>query len=263
MSETSFHIRNTFVAKRVAKDLRAALLERKLAFQHHRCLNLVAEMFGFANWTALERGAASLNPSAYDQDANPEVVSARFERHVRVLVDVDVPRAVALDVVRQIKPTSSPTGEAAPKRKDPFTDEEFFNVAEGFARKMVSGLGTSSHFRPIALGVVADTRKLVQVNIADSDDASDEGSARYIRELLAKQNIDRYTVIYQAELVGSAAAAARTAAGNQMIGVNAALEPAVLSPEAGPGSVPLSGLPETALFVITWSRTGKGNDRLY
>lgn len=102
-----FHANDSALAKRVAKSLKKELDDLVVPTTLGECQNVVARMYGFANWHEMEADLGRHVPSPDDGAASVEEVAIRRLRHVAVLTAA-FPRleGAAPRVVDAIAPTA-------------------------------------------------------------------------------------------------------------------------------------------------------------
>jgi hypothetical protein len=66
-------------AKRHAKCLKKVLSRYGHDVSYTRCLELMAHLYGFANFAELRRSALDQPPSAFDNDVDDDILEIRFQ----------------------------------------------------------------------------------------------------------------------------------------------------------------------------------------
>lgn len=100
-------------AKKVARHLAKELSEAGRDIAHTSILNIVAVMYGFANWA--ERSALSKGqpPSPFDRECPHEDVASRRQRHLVALTAIGLPTLASEKIVDRIRATEASAPESS------------------------------------------------------------------------------------------------------------------------------------------------------
>ncbi len=110
-------------AKRRAKRLKRALNEHGHDLPYTRCLDLMARLYGFANFSHMKRTEWSGPPSPFDDSVDDETLEARFQKQERVMAE-----AGFADVAGAVLDAVNPTGRG--KRLTAMDDDEADQAAD-------------------------------------------------------------------------------------------------------------------------------------
>jgi hypothetical protein len=98
--------RTTDHPKRVAKSVKKAAAARGFAISLGACQDLVARMFGYYDWHELHVVTLdSSDHSPRDEEVAPTVAEARRARQIDVLMKAGLPKATAVEIVDELKPS--------------------------------------------------------------------------------------------------------------------------------------------------------------
>lgn len=98
-------------AKRHAKRLKRALRRHGYDVSYTRCLELMARLYGFADFAELKRPVPDRPLSAFDDDVDDDVLEIRFQYQECVMVEAGF-GDIAGAVLDEVNPTSLPNGPA-------------------------------------------------------------------------------------------------------------------------------------------------------
>jgi hypothetical protein len=101
-----FICRNTERPKRKAKRLKRALQEAGYDVRLQKCLELIAQMYGYANYHELHYSIDGVTCSPDDEAGDEARFSARFWSQVEKLVEIGVSPQDAEHIIDMVRPTS-------------------------------------------------------------------------------------------------------------------------------------------------------------
>jgi hypothetical protein len=104
--------------KRNAKRLRKALQKRGRELQYTRCLDLVAQLYGFAHFSEFKESTWNAPPSPLDEDVDDQTLEERFEHQEGVMAE-----AGFADIAGLVLDELNPTGRKRSTTFDDSTDK--------------------------------------------------------------------------------------------------------------------------------------------
>ncbi|WP_371422022.1 hypothetical protein [Tardiphaga sp.] len=99
-------------AKRHAKRLKEVLSRYGHDVSYTSCLDLMARLYGFANFAEMKRMAADQPLSTFDDDVDDGILEIRFQYEVCVMVETGF-ADIAGAVLDEVNPTSLRSGPTA------------------------------------------------------------------------------------------------------------------------------------------------------
>lgn len=114
-----FVFRNTVHPLRIAKTLQAILKDKGIRIRKTEAMEIVAVMFGYANWHELQKSAREDNrPSPWDDEAGDAIGRMRHSFYITVLVEkLELAKALAGEVASMLAPSAR---KAPPARQEPW-----------------------------------------------------------------------------------------------------------------------------------------------
>lgn len=91
-------------AKHRAKRLKKVLKQHGCELSHVKCLDLMARLFGFANFSELKNSTSDGPLSPLDEDVDDETLDARFQHQERVMAEAGLTDIAGL-VLDEVNPT--------------------------------------------------------------------------------------------------------------------------------------------------------------
>ncbi|MCZ7860955.1 hypothetical protein O9X98_06015 [Agrobacterium salinitolerans] len=102
-----FHLQNTHHAKKVAKAIKQHLHQEGVQIKLSKAQAIVAKIYGYADWYAMERSVADSNPvGPLDKDLAQDALAVRYRHSLDVLFS----EGIALDAAEALLSKVSPTG---------------------------------------------------------------------------------------------------------------------------------------------------------
>jgi TPR repeat protein len=123
-----FVVKNKDLAKQVVAQLKAKLLEFGYEISHLKCLDLLARMYGHANWKEMEDVGKRAAFSSLDEDAPETEVIERRQIQIAALREFGIKEAVLAKILDDVRPTGRRT-QADPFKIDDEQTETLIKVA--------------------------------------------------------------------------------------------------------------------------------------
>ena len=114
-----FICRSTERPKRKAKRLKDTLKEAGYDVRLPKCFELVAQMYGYANYNELHHTVDGVTCSADDEAIDEAMFAARFWSQVEKLVEIGVSPQDAEHIIDMVRPTSGtykPADDVSPRK---------------------------------------------------------------------------------------------------------------------------------------------------
>lgn len=109
-------------AKQRAKRLKKVLQQHGRDLRYTQCLDLMARLYGFANFSHLNSTTRDEPLSHFDEDIDDKTLEARFQHQERVMAEAGFADIAGL-VLDEVNPTARGNGSAI------LQDDEFANAA--------------------------------------------------------------------------------------------------------------------------------------